>query len=130
MQANLADLRQRWANAKLTKMRAFWVAIGAIVLTLFLGFSRGGWVTGGTSQLRADTASQSAVTERLTSICVAQFNQDPAKDQKLIELNEISSSSSRTTYVKDQGWATMPGEENPDRKVATECTKQLMRLNE
>lgn len=130
MQDNIADLRQRWAKAKLTKMRAFWVAIGAIVLTLFLGFSRGGWVTGGTSQLRADTAAQSAVIERLTPICVTQFNQDSAKDQKLVELNEISSSSKRTTYVKDQGWATMPGEENPDSKVATECAKQLMRLDQ
>lgn len=130
MQANIADLRQRWAKAKLTKMRAFWVVIGAIVLTLFLGFSRGGWVTGGTSQQRADTAAQSAVIERLTPICVAQFNQDPAKDQRLIELNEISSSSKRATYVKDQGWATMPGEVDPDSKVATECAKQLMRLDQ
>jgi hypothetical protein len=26
----------------------------------------------------------------------------------------------------EQGWATMPGETAPDKKVAGECTKQIM----
>jgi hypothetical protein len=130
MQANIADIRQRWNKAKLTKMRVFWVVIGAIILTLYLGFSRGGWMTGGSAQQMSESAAQVAVVERLVPICVAQFNQDPGKDQKLIELKGISNSSKRATYVKDQGWATMPGEVNPDSKVATECTNQLMRLDE
>ena len=130
MQANIANIRQRWAQKKLTKMEAFWVAIGAIILTLFLGFSRGGWMTGGAAQQMADSASQSAVVERLAPICVAQFNQDPQKDQKLEELKEITISSRRTTYVKEQGWATMSGEAAPDNRVATECANRLLLLDE
>jgi hypothetical protein len=130
MQNNLADVRQRWDKAKPTKTITFWIVIGAIILTVFLGFSKGGWVTAGTSQQSAEKIAQTAVTERLTSICVAQFNQDPAKDQKLVEMKAIGGSTQRTTYVKDQGWAMMPGEETPDGRVATECTKQLMLLGE
>lgn len=128
MQNNIADFRQRWDKAKPTKTITFWIVIGAIILTVFLGFSKGGWVTGGASQQSAEKIAQTAVTERLTTICVAQFNQDPAKDQKLAELKGTSGSTQRITYVKDQGWATMPGEANPDGTVASTCTKQLMAI--
>lgn len=130
MQDNIADIRQRWNKAKLTKMKAFWVAIGAIILTLFLGFSRGGWMTGGSAQSMAESAAQVAVVDRLAPICVMQSNQDPLQNQKLEELNSFTSSFQRARYVKEQGWATMPGEENPDGLVATECAQQLMRLDE
>jgi hypothetical protein len=32
-------------------------------------------------------------------------------------------------FVKDQGWATMPGEEKPDNKVADACAKLLAEIN-
>lgn len=130
MQANIANIRQRWAKARLTKWAAFWVAIGAIILTLFFGFSRGGWMTGGSAQRMAENASQSAVVARLAPICVLQFNQDPQKDQKLVELKELISSYQRSQYIKDQGWATMPGEANPDNQVAAECAQRIMLQNE
>lgn len=126
MNANLTNIRHRWDKAKLTKKAAFWVAIGAIILTLFFGFTRGGWVTGGSARQMAATTSNDAVVARLTPICLAQFNQDPLKDQKLEELQALNISSQRTTYVKAQGWATMPGEAQPDNKVAAACTQQLM----
>lgn len=130
MNINLANIRQKWSKAKPTKSTTFWIVIGAILLTMYLGFSRGGWVTGGAALRLAENTSQSAVVERLTPICVTQFNQDPLKNQKLDELKLITGSYQRTTYVKDQGWATMPGEAKPDDKVAAECAKQLMRLDE
>lgn len=130
MNINLANIRRRWSEAKLTKSAAFWIAIGAIILTLYLGFSRGGWITGSTATRLAESTSQGAVVERLTPICVTQFNQDSQKNQKLEELKLITSSSQRITFVKDQGWATMPGEAKPDNKVAAECAKQLMLLAE
>lgn len=130
MQANIANIRQKWNKAKLTKSAAFWIAIGAIILAVFLGFSQGGWVTGGTALQMADKASQDAVAARLTPICVAQFNQDLEKDQKLEDLKGIASSSGRVTYVKEQGWATMPGEAAPDNKIASECARQLILIGE
>lgn len=125
MQASLTDFRHRWDKAKLKKSVVFWIVIGAIVLVLFLGFTQAGWKTGANAQDMANTSAQSAVVDRLAPICVAQFNADTQGATKLSEMKDISSSQ-RTKYVKEQGWATMPGETGPDNKVASACTKQIM----
>ncbi|NCF70055.1 MAG: hypothetical protein GWP61_29285 [Chloroflexi bacterium] len=127
---NFADVRLRWDKAKLKKSRVFWIAIGAIVLTLFLGFSRGGWTTGGSAEEMAEKSAQSAVVARLAPICVAQFNADGQGAVKLAELKAIGSSRNRTAYVTEQGWATMPGETAPVRQVAAACANQLMLIGE
>lgn len=126
MQANTTTFRQRWSTAKLKKSVVFWIAVGAVLLTLFLGFTRGGWTTGGNATNMAEKAVAGAVVERLTSICVAQFGADSQQALKLEELQAITSSSKRIAFVKDQGWATMPDETSPDNKIASECAKQLM----
>jgi hypothetical protein len=53
-------------------------------------------------------------------ICVAQSGADLQQASKLEEFKALSFSK-RTAYVKDQGWATMPGETTPENRVATEC---------
>jgi hypothetical protein len=130
MQANTTTFRQRWSKAKLKKSVVFWIAIGAVLLTLFLGFTRGGWTTGGNAASMAEKSAAAAVVERLTPICVAQFSADSQQAVKLEELQAITSSSKRINFVKEQGWATMPGETDPDNRVASACTKQLMLIGE
>lgn len=132
MQANLNSIRQsftgirhRWDQAKLKKSIVFWIAIGAIALAVFLGFTRGGWMTAS----GASTMSQTAVVERLTAICVAQFNAGPQRAQKLAEL-KATSRYQRDNYVSDEGWATMPGETAPDNEVAVLCAEQLALMGE
>lgn len=115
---------ERWDAARPTKTIVFWSWIGSIVLTMIIGFAWGGWVTGGTAQKMAEVMAGEAVVQRLAPICVMQFNQDPDKDQKLAELKEITPYQ-RSKYVRDQGWATMPGEAEADTKVADGCAKLL-----
>lgn len=43
------------------------------------------------------------------------------------ELKELSSWK-RADYVKKQGWATMPGEKEPDRDVADASARRLVDL--
>ena len=104
-----------------------WSAIGGAIVLAIIGFALGGWVTGGTAQKTAEETADKAVVDRLAPICVTQFNQDPEKDKKLQELKEISSYQ-RGDYVEKQGWATMPGEKEPDSEVADECAKRLVEL--
>ena len=104
-----------------------WGLVVSAVLTMIIGFAFGGWVTGGTAQEMAKEMADEAVIDRLAPICVTQFNQDPEKDKKLQELKEISSYQ-RGDYVEKQGWATMPGEKEPDSNVANECAKRLVEL--
>ena len=120
---------QRWREAQLTKTGVFWSLVIVIVLTMIIGFAWGGWVTGGTARKIAKEMAEDAVVLRLAPICVVQFKQDLEKDQKLKELKETSHWK-RSEYVEKQGWATMPGEENPDRKVAYECANLLMQITQ
>lgn len=122
-----ASFGERWDAARPTKTIVFWSWIGSIVLTMIIGFAWGGWVTGGTAQKMAEVMAGEAVVQRLAPICVTQFNQDPDKDQKLAELKNIGTYQ-RSKYVRDQGWATMPGEAEADTKVADGCAKLLALL--
>jgi hypothetical protein len=112
---------ERWENVRPTKTIVFWSGLALIILTMVVGFNWGGWVTGGTAQ----KMTTDAVTQRLSSICVAQFNQDPGKEQKLTELQDLRSYQ-RRDFVEEQGWATMPGEEEVNSKVADGCAKLIV----
>ena len=118
---------QRWGEFRPPKSSLFWAFLAGVVLTIAIGFYWSGWVTGGTAQQMATTAAQDAVVQRLTSICVAQFNQDAERDARLSEFKGLSTFQ-RTTFVRNQGWATMPGETQPDRRVVDECARRLMLL--
>ena len=122
------SLRKWWRDARPTKTAVFWSWVACVVITMIIGFAWGGWVTGRTARKIAETVAADAVAARLAPICVVQFHQDPEKDQKLEELKKASSYQ-RRTYVQDLGWATMPGEEGPDRKVVDECVKLLLLIN-
>ncbi|MFQ5874294.1 MAG: hypothetical protein ACE5JL_10900 [Dehalococcoidia bacterium] len=113
-----------WEKIKL----ALWSAIGGAIVLAIVGFKWGGWVTGGTAREMAEEMAAEAVVGRLTPICVAQFNQDPEKDQKLKELKKKDYWDGRK-YVEKQGWATMLGEKKPDSEVAEGCADQLMQIS-
>jgi hypothetical protein len=68
--------------------------------------------------------AEDAVVHRLTSICVTAAKHDPARDKKLKELKDTGEWE-RRDYVQKAGWATMPGDAEPDSKVADECAKIL-----
>ena len=128
-QKKKVSLRKWWREARPTKTSVFWSWVGAAVLTMIVGFVWAGWVTGGNAQAMAEDMAKDAVTERLAAVCVAQFNQDPGNGQKLAALRETSSYQ-RRTFVQDQGWATMPGEERPNRAVADACVKLLILIGQ
>jgi hypothetical protein len=119
------SFRQWWDEVRPTKTAVLWSWVGSVVLAMIIGFAWGGWVTGGTAQKMGEQMAEDAVVKRLAPMCVIQFNRDPGKDQKFKELKETSGWQ-RGDYIATQGWATLPGEEKPDSKVAEECARLLM----
>ena len=107
--------------------QGLWGAAGGAVVLAVIGFTWGGWVTGGTAQNMAEEMAENAVVDRLALICVEKFNRGLENVQKLEELKETDRWQ-RDDYVGEQGWATMPGEDKPDSKVAKKCADMLMEL--
>ena len=100
--------------------------IGVVLLTLLVGFTWGGWVTGGTAQAMAQKSTEQAVAQRLGNICLAQAQQTADIQAQLEELKEIASYN-RVRAVMEKPWAVMPGEDAADRAVASACTAALMK---
>ena len=104
------------------------MVVGAIVLLIVI-FSTGWVLTSYSAQAKAEEMAEKAVVDHLAPICVEQFLKDPNKEERLKELKE-KSSWVRGDYVKERGWATMPGAESPARGVADECARRLMELKQ
>ena len=88
-----------------------------------------GWVTGITAQKMAPTAADNSVVNRLEMICVEKYNQDPEKDQKRKIMME-QNAWERGEYIREQGWATMPGENITDRNTSRKCAGIIAKLGQ
>lgn len=98
-------------------------AAGAVVLAV-VGFSWGGWVTGGTADKMASDHARLEVVAALVPICVEQSNKDPQVVATLARLKDASSYQRRDMLMK-AGWATMPGSSDPNSNVASACMEKL-----
>jgi len=98
-------------------------AAGAAALAI-VGFSWGGWMTGGAADKMASDRARVEVVAALVPICIEQSKQDPRLTATLADL-KAASSYKRSGLLMDAGWATMPGSSDPDRSVANGCVEQL-----
>ena len=71
----------------------FWSCAGSVVLATVVGFSWGGWTTGGSAQEMADKAA----AEGAAVVCVERFMAAPDAGIQLTALQEITSSMRRAS---------------------------------
>jgi hypothetical protein len=101
------------------------IVVGAVASTV-IGFSWGGWVTGGTANRLAAEQADTAVVAALTPICVAEFLQNSDAKANLAALQKISLNWEQGDYLEKGGWATLPGATSPDYRLARACAEKLM----
>ena len=106
----------------------FWGAIGGAAALAIVGFTFGGWVTGGKAAELARMQAEKAVITALAPICVDNFRHAKNADENLGKLNAISYSWEKGTYVSQGGWATLPGSNEPHSGVAQACAEMLGNL--
>jgi hypothetical protein len=97
--------------------------VGAIALAI-VGFSWGGWVTGGTAARDSVAASHTAVVAALAPICVERFRAQPDAIVKADALLKTSTWE-RRSLIEKSGFATMPGSKVADSDVARACAEIL-----
>jgi hypothetical protein len=97
--------------------------VGAVAAAI-IGFSWGGWVTGGSSDKRAAVAAHDATVSALASICADRFRAQTDAAGKLVELSKTSSWD-RGNFIEKSGFALMPGSKTTDSDVARACAESL-----
>jgi len=97
--------------------------LGAAGLAI-VGFTWGGWVSGGTAARMAESEANSRVVAALSGICLDQSKRDPELVQKLAEL-KTTASYKQADFLMTTGWATMPGQTEANRDVARDCVTKL-----
>jgi hypothetical protein len=107
-----------------TKTTLFWSVAGSAVLTMVVGFTWGGWVTGGTAAEMAEKAAEQSAANLAAVVCVERFVNAPDAAAQLAALKETSSWK-REGFVKDGNWATLAGLEKPVDGAADLCADRL-----
>ena len=102
-------------------------AIGAVA-AIVVGFSWGGWMTGGTADRLSAERADTAVVTALTPICVEKFLQNGDAKANLTVLQKISTTWEQGDYLEKGGWATRPGATSPDYQLARACAEKLFQV--
>ena len=89
-----------------------------------VGFTWGGWVTGGTANDRAMAMSRDDVVASMVPVCLDMARTDPERTSKLATIRAASTYQRRDALM-DAGWATLPGTNGPDRDIAQACLAAL-----
>jgi alpha/beta superfamily hydrolase len=100
---------------------------GAIVGAIFVGvvgFSWGGWVTGGGANKMAQELAHDEVIASLVPVCLDIARSDPNRLGQLATI-KAEASYKRRDAVMATGWATVPGSEDPNRDLAQACLAAL-----
>jgi hypothetical protein len=123
--ADNASLGQRWASYRPSKGILLWSCVACIVATMVIGFSWGGWVTGGTATKMAADAADGARVQLVAADCISRFKSSPDAIAQLAALKKADSYDRADMIVK-AGWATMPGSKDPVERAADACAQQLV----
>ncbi|OWJ65166.1 hypothetical protein [Inquilinus limosus] len=118
--ADTTKLGDRWRNYRPSKATAFWSWVAVSALTMLIGFTWGGWVTGGSAQ---DMARQ-ARAELVADVCVANFLDAPDAQKQLASFKDTSSWR-RNDFIKDGGWAKIGADGKPTTEAISLCVKKL-----
>ncbi len=102
-------------------------AIVGALATMIIGFSQGGWYSGGSAERLAQQRSEVAVIDALVPICISQSKLDPDTTAKLGQLVAMKTSYEQRDFVISSGWATMPASDGPNRDLASKCADALVK---
>ena len=119
------SLSQRFQQYQASKTVLFWACAGSVIAATIVGFSWGGWVTGGSAQEMAEDAAAQGRQEVAAAVCVDRFMAAPDAGIQLTALQEMTSSYAQGRFVQDGGWASMSESSTDNRKAAGLCADAL-----
>jgi hypothetical protein len=121
----IASAQKSWVNFRASKSQLFWACAACAVATIVVGFTWGGWVTGGTANHMAVQAATEARAQLAAAVCVERFQKGPDAIAQLTALKN-SDTWKRDSFIESGGWATMAGMDKPISGAASLCAQQLL----
>ena len=118
-------LMQRFETYRPSKTALGWCCALSVVATMAVGFTWGGWVTGGTAATMAANAGTESNAKMVASICAAQFDHAADAATQRAALNKLDKWD-RATFITKGGWANVPGITDPVSGAADLCAQQLV----
>src|SRR3546814_15692558 len=101
-------MNSKWEQFRPSKVLWFWSCAGCVALTMALGFTVGGWVTGGTAGQMVEDAQEDAWAQLAADICVAKFQRSVNFPTALSDLTAVSSWT-RADFVTEGCGLPLPG---------------------
>jgi hypothetical protein len=118
---------QRWRNYRPSKAGLFWCCILYVCLTMTIGFTWGGWVTGWTAHNMVAAAADEARTDLAASICVSHFMSSKNATEDLAKLKNTPAWQ-RGEVIEQAGWSTIAGQKEPINGAADVCAQRLVEM--
>ena len=106
-------LSQRFQQYQASKAVLFWACAGSVIVATIVGFSWGGWVTGGSARKMAEKSAAQARQELAAVVCVDRFMAAPDVGVQLTALKDIESPYAQGKFVEDGGWAIIVPASSP-----------------
>jgi hypothetical protein len=127
------SLSHRLQQCQASKTVLFWACAGSVIAATIVGFSWGGWTTGGSAQEMAEDSAAQARQELAAVVCVDRFMAAPDVGVQLTALKEMERSYQQGKFVEEGGWAVIvPASDTidyqvraDDRKAAGLCAEEL-----
>jgi hypothetical protein len=126
--------RLQWFDQyRASKTVLLWACAGSVIVATIVGFSWGGWVTGGSALEMAEESAAQARRELAAVVCVDRFMAAPDVGVQLTALQEITSPYAQGKFVEDGGWAIIVPASSPTdygaradhREAAGLCAEEL-----
>ena len=121
------EMMNDWDNYKPTKTVWLWSGVAVAALTMVVGFTAGGWVTGSTSTERMEDSTEQAVATLAANVCANRFLAATDANVKLATLKETDSWE-RNTFIEEGGWVTFSNMQEPVSGAAQLCASQLVAM--
>jgi hypothetical protein len=117
------NMTTRWSDFRPSKALWYWSCVVCIAATMIIGFTAGGWVTGGTATTMAQTAAQDGRTKLAASLCVNKFV--ASADATAFTEVKDASSWNRDDIIEKGGWAKIEGVDAEIPGVADACAQRI-----
>ena len=102
-----------------------WGVAGGAIAATALGFLTGFWITTSKAEALARVRASNAVVVVLAPICLDNYLKSSDADAQLAALKKLDEWK-YAAFIEERGWASMPGSDQVNSSVASECAKLIL----